>query len=94
MNTITFRKLKYMPYAQAQVKQYGDVIILQSYATDVIIIENGVMQVTGLYSMTTRKHISAFMREYHPEYGFKLCKECVEKNIKWDLTKNQPVFTL
>ena len=94
MKTITTRKLKYMPYAQAQVKLYEDVIILQSYATDVIIIDNGIMQVTGLYSMTSRKHISAFMREYYPQYGFKLCKECVEKDMIYDLTNDKPVLTL
>lgn len=67
MNT---RKLASMPYAQACVREYPETatIVLQSYSTDVVIIKDGIMTVTGLYSATTRKHISAFMREFHKSY--------------------------
>ena len=60
------RKLKYMPYAQAYVKvdEYG-AITLVSYTTEVITIDpQGWLTCTGTYSQTTRKHISAFMKEY------------------------------
>ena len=62
----TIRTLSAMPYAQAKVRIYDDgTIVLQSYATDVITITPGCwLTVSGLYSATTRKHISAFMREY------------------------------
>lgn len=68
------RTLKKMPYAQAQTREYLGMRILQSYATDVIIVKNGLMECTGLYSMTTRKHISAFLWEYYPAVSFNMVK--------------------
>lgn len=58
-------KLSAMPYAQAKVviSDNGD-IALQSYETVVALIHNGRLFINGLYSMTTRKHISAFVKEY------------------------------
>ena len=55
-----------MPYAQAHIEIDNDRNIhLFSYVTLVATITNdGWLTVYGLYSMTTRKHISAFMREY------------------------------
>ena len=68
------RSLKLMPYAKAQTRDYSDIgeslRILQSYSTDVIIVEKGKLECSGLYSMTTRKHISAFLREYYPNISF------------------------
>ena len=68
------KTLRKMPYAQAKVRDYRDInsdmIVLQSYKTDVIYVEKGVMSCTGLYSMTTRKHISAFLAEYYPHISF------------------------
>ena len=65
------KALKYMPYAQAGVNLYDDgTIVLISYTTEVIRIEKNVLTCTGLYSMTTRKHISAFLREYCPQFSF------------------------
>ena len=68
------RRLKYMPYAQAGYRIYMDesYIVLVSYETDVIAIDltRKIMQCTGLYSRTTRKHIGAFLREMAELYGF------------------------
>lgn len=60
------KKLKKMPYAQAHTAHLDDgTIILVSYKTQVAqILPNGWLSVHGLYSMTTRRHISAFMSEY------------------------------
>jgi hypothetical protein len=56
-----------MPYAQAKIRRDTNRVALISYTTTVCEIVGGVLIVHGLYSMTTRKHISAFMREYaHP----------------------------
>lgn len=63
---MTKRPLKLMPNAQASVILSGkNDITLRSYATDVIIISDGWMTCTGTYSQTTRKHISAFMKEFY-----------------------------
>ena len=70
--------LRKMPYAQAKTRDYSDIgrdmKVLQSYYTDVIIVKNGIMECTGLYSMTTRKHISAFLSEYYPSISFNMVK--------------------
>lgn len=77
--------LKTMPYAQATVifLENND-MILCSYTTDVIIISEGWMSCTGTYSATTRKHISAFMKEFNLGDYFLakfLCQEKIKINI-------------
>lgn len=60
------RKLTNMPYAQAHVTvdEYGAISLI-SYTTTVIVIDpQGWLTCSGTYSQTTRKHISAFMKEY------------------------------
>ena len=87
------RTLRSMPYAQAKVRNYADIdrdlIVLQSYQTDVIIIEDGWLICTGLYSMTTRKHISAFMREYGNGFTFQDVKRCLENHQKLNITTGE-----
>ena len=87
------RVLRSMPYAQAKVRSYADIdrdlIVLQSYQTDVIIIEDGWLICTGLYSMTTRKHISAFMREYGNGFTFHDVKRCLENHQKLNITTGE-----
>lgn len=60
----TIRKLQSMPYAQAHVERSCGDIYLFSYTTCVAAIVDGWLEVYGLYSATTRRHIGAFMREY------------------------------
>ena len=83
------RKLRKMPHAQACVRDYSDVgrdkVVLQSYYTDVITVTDGKMYCSGLYSMTTRKHISAFLWEYFPQIGFQKVKEIVGNKLYIDL---------
>ena len=68
------RKLTRMPYAQAQIRDYSDIgsdlMVLQSYSTDVIIVRGDWLECTGLYSMTTRRHISRFLDEYYPGINY------------------------
>jgi len=83
------KTLRKMPYAQAKVRDYADIgrdtRVLQSYATDVIIVEDGWMECTGLYSMTTRKHISAFLWEYYPHISFNMVKAIAGTGDKLDV---------
>ena len=80
------KSLRKMPYAQAQVRDYRDIgenlIVLQSYSTDVIIIRDGWLECTGLYSNTTRRHISAFMQEYGNGYSYFDVKRAYEGHYK------------
>ena len=88
-----YRKLKFMPYANAHVYDQNEfdipVVELWSYHTCVVrVIRGHWVQCSGLYSMTTRKHISAFMREFFPELegkGFQLCKQIAGKGVEMDV---------
>ena len=63
---MTIKKLSAMPYAQAHIEidENGNSNLF-SYVTLVATITNdGWLTVYGLHSMTTRKHISAFVKEY------------------------------
>lgn len=64
----TIKVLKSMPYAQAHIRVLDDgAVHLFSYETLVAEIDSdGWLRIYGLFSQTTRKHISAFMREYTP----------------------------
>ena len=90
------RKLSYMPYAQAQIREYrksdGDdfnVDVLQSYATDVLVIDydGHFIKCYGLYSRTTIKHISSFMREKGLNYF--IAKNCVLDNKIYDFVTGE-----
>lgn len=59
------RALKKMPYAQAKIgTTTNGAIVLISYVTEVAAIDkDGWLMVYGLYSNTTRRHLSAFAAE-------------------------------
>lgn len=74
------RKLKKMPYANATIIENDSKNInLISYVTTVIEIKDGWLQVNGLYSMTTRRHISNFMREFG--FSYQLAKQLYEDKM-------------
>lgn len=74
------RKLKKMPYANATIIENDSTNInLISYVTTVIEIKDGWLQVNGLYSMTTRRHISNFMREFG--FSYQLAKQLYEDKM-------------
>ena len=63
---MTIKKLTAMPYSQAHIEilDNGE-IHLFSYVTLVASIDSdGWLTIHGLHSMTTRKHIGAFCKEY------------------------------
>ena len=83
----SIRKLKDHPYAQCCVIDDGRQKILRSYETDVIIFNphTGVLICTGLYSMTTRKHISYFLNEYLPIIDYKTIKKIAGNNLEYNV---------
>lgn len=68
------KRLQGHPSAQCKVILTGKAITLVSYTTEVIRVsrtEGGfIMACTGLYSMTTRKHIGYFLKEYYPNVSY------------------------
>lgn len=77
---MTIKKLSAMPYAQAHVEINGDGdICLFSYVTLVAWIDrDGWCGCTGTYSQTTRKHISAFAKEYAAPLDYYSFKKAYE----------------
>lgn len=77
---MTIKKLSTMPYAQAHVEIFdnGD-IALFSYVTLVAWINrDGWCGCNGTYSQTTRKHISAFAKEYATPLDYYSFKQAYE----------------
>jgi len=72
-------------YAATYVRTWEDgQVDLVSYSTTVIIIRpDGWMTVTGLYSMTTIKHIGWFMREHGMTY--QLAKQLYQDNLQMNI---------
>jgi hypothetical protein len=80
---ITKEKLAAMPYAQAHIVRRTNAIVLVSYTTEVAEIRGGCLTVKGLYSATTRKHISAFCRQFGTDY--QTAKKCYTDNLAYDI---------
>lgn len=76
-------KLKSMPYAQAHIERSFNRVTLVSYVTTVAEIVGGVLVVYGLHSVTTRKHIGAFARQFGMDY--RIAKKCYTDKVGYDL---------
>lgn len=80
------KRLEKMPYAQAGVIFDANGTHLISYTTLVCTIDTeGWLSCTGTYSQTTRKHISAFMREFAPWLSYYDAKACYEQGHKLNI---------
>ena len=90
------KKLKEMPFAQARVRfNPMGCTYLQSYDTVVAVIDElGCLVINGLYSMTTRKHIKAFCKEYCGFDNFSLIKHLATNNVFYDFTTGEVVMML
>ena len=79
-----------MPYANAHVWIDSDgAITLVSYRTEVVRIDkDGWMEVTGLYSATTRRHISRFMDEY-TDKDYYFAKKIYIDGVRYNLNTGE-----
>jgi hypothetical protein len=79
-------KLAKMPYAQAHINRYDSgEIELVSYATTVAAIDRyGWVTVYGLYSATTRRHLSAFAAECC-DTGYYTLKTCYTDGLLYNI---------
>lgn len=74
--------LKNHPYAKCCVTVDECGVRMFSYNTLVIKIDRaGWLDCTGLYSMTTRRQISWFLREYAPQISYQMVKQCVNDRM-------------
>lgn len=79
-----YKKLTAMPYAQAKVAIVQDGSYLVSYSTLVATIKDGWLMVHGLHSATTRRHISAYVREY-AGVDYSIAKRCVVESLNYNI---------
>ena len=80
---MTIKKLTEHPYSQCHVEitPNGN-IYFYSYCTLICCIDEGWLSCSGLYSMTTRKQIGWFLKEYASSITFQMTKKCVEDNMR------------
>ena len=83
---MTIKALVKMPYAQAHINRYDNgEITLVSYVTTVAAIDkDGWLTVYGLYSNTTRHHLSAFAAECCGTDYYTL-KRCYQQNVAYNI---------
>ena len=70
-------------YAQAHKESIPNGIALYSYTTKVAEVRDNWLHIFGLHSMTTRKHISWFMRELGLTY--QLAKQLYEDDKEFNI---------
>lgn len=80
-------KLKYMPYAQANIKREEDKISLISYITKVVEIDikTGWAQCYGTLSRTTAKHIEAFCKQMGCGLSYQLMKKIYKEKKEYNI---------
>ena len=74
-----------MPTAQAKVHINGQNVKLVSYKTVVAELNDDVLVIYGLYSMTTRRHISAFMKEYCKGLTYQTARTLYEQKMSMNI---------
>ena len=86
------KKLREIPYGNAfvEIDEENNCYYLWSYRTLVAKVENNWLTVNGLYSMTTRRHIGAFVREYC-NLTYELAKRIYQDGYKLDITTGEVV---
>lgn len=86
-NVYRDRPLKYIPNGQCGILEDDDVIRLQSYTTTVIVLnkKTGWLYCTGLYSRTTIKHISAFLKEVCPQVNYYTVKNAYKNDMVYNV---------
>lgn len=91
---IITKKLAKMPYAQATIKMTEEATHLISYVTCVATIDSeGWVAVNGLYSNTTRRHLSAFAAECC-NTNYQTLKKCYVEKLRYNIYTGEFYSTL
>lgn len=84
-------KLKNHPYAQCHVEIRNNSVEFVSYSTSVIEINNNWLRCSGLYSMTTRKQIGWFLKEYAPMISYQMVRACYAGDMQINIATGEIV---
>lgn len=83
-------RLALCPNGQCGVRYWNDRNELISYNTVVIrVFHDGWLQVSGLYSATTRRHIGYFLRQFMPQITFQQIKEMCLGNYDYNVVTGE-----
>lgn len=90
-NVYRDRPLKYIPYGSCGILETKDNIYLKSYTTMVLRLEKktGWIWCSGLYSRTTIKHISAFLKEFCPGVSYYAIKDSYLNGMKYNINTGE-----
>ena len=79
----SYHKLRYCPYGACEAWRSGSITYLKSYNTLVAFYAEDTCQfyINGLHSMTPRKHINHFLREYTGITSFVPYKPYIGKSL-------------
>ncbi len=81
-NNYRDKPLAYCPYGSCGIIYNGKDTMLKSYETFVLKKDsNGFVQCTGVYSRTTMKHISAWLKEIASNISYHTMKKCYLDNV-------------
>ncbi len=77
---MTIKKLTKMPYANAHIEidENGNIYLYSNVTLVAELTNDGWLTIFGLYSMTTRRHISAFCKEYCGAVDYYYAKSAYE----------------
>lgn len=78
------KKLSAHPYAQCEIITAPAYAACKSYNTIVATIDEGWLIIHGLYSQTTKRHISAFVKEY-ANLSYQIAKMLYEDRCKYNI---------
>ena len=84
------KKITNHPYANCEIIATENTIACKSYQTIVATIKDNVLRVHGLYSPTTRRHISAFVKEY-AGLSYQTAKRLYEDGYGYNITTGEIV---
>lgn len=85
------RKLKKHPSANCYIVEESDKEYFVSYRTEVLIIDRKAktMEVTGLYSMTTRRQIGWYLMERFPYINYYTVKRAYEEGKRINIVTGE-----
>ena len=81
-------RLKYCPHGQAGVIYRENGVVLYSYSTPILYLDNdGTIEMlfNPAYSRTTGKHVGYFCREFCPKIGYYTCKKLYNDDVKMNV---------
>ena len=91
---MTIRKLSAMPYAQAHIEidERGNIALFSYNTLAATLTPDGWLAVYCLCSQTTRRHVSAFVREYTSNIDYATAKYSLTHRVDINIHTGEIVY--